>query len=430
MKVLIINKTIESQKETAEKFEEFPTKEKEALNLTIKLAGEADYASQAESCDVAILGAELEDRAANIAYYIHNNFPWIPTLMFVDEEAYSGGAFRTACAAGVRKVLSEGAPAMDLLQELVVISNEFQRSGKTTLGEIIAITSPKGGSGTTTFAAALADLCSLGGKKTLLWDMDMESRDLSRALCLEEQGAAAVNSWVRRTLSDSTVLTKEDLEQGLLPASENASVLPAPTGIAEATDMGCHIDGIKIVERVLEIARSSHDLIIIDLATTFGPAAGAILKIADRIIALSSGTALSISAMESFLAKVEQARGNQRGVYILSTDQRTTPKEMIEALGADYGFATDALSLPSLSYDAAADNWAGSGQTLYSKGSQKTRRTLEQIALALEIVEPASNLIMIDDGTKRTEQFRLADIIDKFAIFMREGFTASLQPAR
>ena len=89
-------------------------------------------------------------------------------------EAYSGGAFRIAQAAGVRKVFPDDSSPLDLLQELVAIHGDFRKQGKVKEGKVVVVAHAKGGTGATSIAAALAQVCDVYRSQTLLWDLDVE----------------------------------------------------------------------------------------------------------------------------------------------------------------------------------------------------------------------------------------------------------------
>src|SRR5690606_20167050 len=98
-----------------------------------------------------------------------------------------------------RKVLIDGSSPLDLLQELVGIYSDFRKQGKIREGKVIVVAHAKGGTGATTIAAALAQVCDVYRRQTLLWDLDVETRDLSRSLAVGGVTAQVVSSWVNGT---------------------------------------------------------------------------------------------------------------------------------------------------------------------------------------------------------------------------------------
>ena len=113
--------------------------------------------------------------------------------MFVSDREYGGGAFRSAHSVGVRKVFPDSASSLDLLQELVGIHADFRKDGRTFEGRVVVIVHAKGGVGATSIAAALGEVCSDAQRRTLLWDLDVETKDLSRALAASGPEAKIVS---------------------------------------------------------------------------------------------------------------------------------------------------------------------------------------------------------------------------------------------
>ena len=107
MRLLIVDKTAEGQALCARRIEAFNQSDVEMLDLRVKLVLDKDYQTQVQDADVLILGSGLDEDAVVIARTALTQMPWLHIIMYVTEETYSGGAFRSAHAAGVRKVLPD-----------------------------------------------------------------------------------------------------------------------------------------------------------------------------------------------------------------------------------------------------------------------------------------------------------------------------------
>jgi Ni,Fe-hydrogenase III small subunit len=258
MRVLIVDKTAEGQALVARRIEAFNQSDVEMLDLRVKLVLDKDYQSQIHDADVLILGSGLGESASQIARSALSQMPWLHVVMFVTDEAYSGGAFRVAHAAGVRKVLPDTSSSpLDLLQELVAIYAEFRREGRVREARVVVVSHAKGGTGATSICAALAEVCSVYRRRTLLWDLDVETRDLCRSLTVNGAEAKVVSSWVNGTRE----ITRDSICDALIPVSQDVSVLMPPDSMAEAMDLVCHTDGMAICNRVLELARVANALV-------------------------------------------------------------------------------------------------------------------------------------------------------------------------
>ncbi|OVE80339.1 hypothetical protein BVY02_00490 [bacterium J17] len=385
MRLLIVDKTAEAQAIVGRRIEAFNQSDVEMLDLRVKLVLDKDYASQIRDADVLLLGSGLGDSAAAIARTALTQMPWLHVIMYVTDEAYSGGAFRAAHAAGVRKVLPDASSPLDLLQELVAIYAEFRREGRIREGRIVFVTHAKGGTGATSICAALAEVCSVHRRRTMLWDLDVETRDLCRSLTVNGAEAKVVSSWVNNTRE----ISRDSICDALIPVSQDVSVLMPPDSMAEAMDLVCHTDGMTICQRVLELARVMHDVIVIDSGGRIGPATGALMRAADEVLIVIDDTVLGLTALDLFLSYVKAlVVGPERLSFVvngysgslLAVPQIEAELEPVHSLGPR------PWRLPPVPVDPKASLWPGSGRTLYSMGQRQTRATLEEIASELNLI--------------------------------------------
>jgi len=369
----------------ARRIEAFNQSDIEMLDMRVKLVLDKDYMNQIRDADVLVLGSGLGDSAAQIARSALTQMPWLHVVMFVTQEAYSGGAFRAAHAAGVRKVLPDEAKPLDLLQELVAIHAEFRREGRIREARIICVTHAKGGTGATSLCAALAEVCSVYRRKTLLWDLDVETRDLCRSLTVNGAEAKVVSSWV----NGSREISRDSICDALIPVSQDVSVLMPPDSMAEAMDLVCHTDGMTICARLLELARAMHDVILIDSGGRISPATGALMRAADEVLIVIDDTVLGLTALDLFLSYVKAlVVGAERITFVVngySGSLLAVPQ--IEAeLEPVHGLGPRPWRLPPVPVDPKASLWPGSGRTLYSLGQKSTRAALEEIAAELGLI--------------------------------------------
>jgi cellulose biosynthesis protein BcsQ len=386
MRLLIVEKTAEGQAIFARRVEAFNQSDVEMLDLKVKLVLDKDFQSQLQNADVLLLGSGLGESAAAIARAARAQMPWLNIIMYVTAEAYSGGAFRTAHAAGVRKVLPDSASSLDLLQELVAIYSDFRREGRVREGKLVCVTHAKGGTGATSICGALGEVCSVHRRRTLLWDLDVETRDLCRSLTVNGSEAKVVSSWV----NGSRDISRDSICDALIPVSQDVSVLMPPDSMAEAMDLVCHTDGILICQRVIELARMMHDVIIVDSGGRMGPATGAIIREADEVLIVIDDTVLGLTALDLFLSYIKAlVVGPERISFVVngySGSLLAVPQ--IEAeLEPIHGLGPMAWRLPPVPVDAKASLWPGSGRTLYSMGQRGTRAALEGVAKELGLID-------------------------------------------
>jgi MinD-like ATPase involved in chromosome partitioning or flagellar assembly len=389
MKLLILDFSTEAQAFCAKRIEAFNQSDMEMLDLQVHLVNEHDYTEKLDEADVLVLGSGLGDRATAIARQAMSAVPWLHIIMFVRDDLYGGGAFRSAHACGVRKVFPDSASPLDFLQELVAIHAEFRREGRTREGRIIAVTHAKGGVGATSVAAALAEVCSVFRRRTMLWDMDVETRDLSRSLTVNGAEAKVVSAWV----NGSRDISRQSLTDALIPISSEVSVLMPPDRMAESMDLICHTDGMSIVQRVAELARVLFDVIIVDTAGRMGPASGALLRVADEVVIVIDDTILGLTAVDLYLSFVKTlVGGSDRIVFVVNpySGALLGVDQIAAELEPAHGLGQMPWRLPPVPNDPRAALWPGSGRTLYSMGQKQTRAVLETIARELGLIEMAA----------------------------------------
>jgi MinD-like ATPase involved in chromosome partitioning or flagellar assembly len=386
MKLLIVDNSTESQAFCAKRIESFNQSDMEMLDLKVKLVNERDAGERIQEADVLVLGSGLGDRGTAIARQAMGAVPWLHIIMFVTDEAYGGGAFRAAHSAGVRKVFPDSASPLDFLQELVAIHAEFRREGRTREGKVVAVAHAKGGVGATSVAAALAEVCSVYHRRTMLWDLDVETRDLSRSLTVNGVEAKVVSAWV----NGSREISRESLKDALIPISSEVSVLMPPDRMAESMDLVCHTDGMAITQRIVELSRVLFDVIIVDTGGRMGPATGALLRSADIVVIVIDDTILGLTAVDLYLTFVKTlVGGTDRIVFLVNpySGALLGVEQIAAELEPAHHLGDAPWRLPPIPNDPKAALWPGSGRTLYSMGQKQTRVVLERIARDLGLVD-------------------------------------------
>jgi cellulose biosynthesis protein BcsQ len=394
MKVLILDGSNELQTVVAKRIESFSRADMEMLDMKVRLVGEKDFLDRVKEADVLIIGAGVQERAIAFARQASTAVPWIHIIAYVTDEAYGGGAFRAAHSAGVRKVFPEGASPLDLLQELVAIHTEFRKEGRAREGRLVVVTHAKGGVGATSIGAALAEVCSVFGKRTLLWDLDVETRDLSRSLTVNGVEAKVVSSWV----NGSREISRDSFQDALIPISSDVSVLMPPDRMAESMDLVCHTDGIGIVQRIADLGRVTFDAIIVDTGGRMGPATGALLRMADVVLIVIDDSILGLTAVDLYLTFIKTlVSGLDRITFVVNPYLGTLlgVSQIAAELEPAHQLGDEPWRLPPVPNDSKAQLWPGSGRTLYSMGQRGTRVVLETIAKEIGLIGEGTGVAAI-----------------------------------
>ena len=385
MRILILDHSTQSQAFCAKRIEAFSQSDIETLDLQVDTVSPQDLMNYIDEVDVLVVGSEIGENSIPLIRQAQNAVPWLHVIMFVSDDAYGGQAFKAAHSAGVRKVFPDSASPLDLLQELVAIHAEFKREGRTKEGKVIVVTHAKGGVGATSLVAALAEVCSRFNRRTLAWDLDVETRDLCRALTVSGPEAQIVNCWVNGQYD----LTRQSLQEALVPISTDVSVLMPPDQFIESMDLICHTDGAEIVRRIVELARPLFDAIIIDTAGRMSPAIGSLLSIADEILIVLDDTLLGLTAVDIYLTNLKNIIGSSDQIKFLINPYTGAPLT-VDQIAADlepvHKLGPGPWQLPIMPNDPKGAMWAGSGYTLYSMGLKTTSIILEEIAAKLGLV--------------------------------------------
>ena len=405
MRILIVDNSTESQAFCAKRVEAFSKSDKEMLDLKVRLVNEKEYIDRLSEAEVLLIGVGLAGEAVSIARKAKVEAPWVQIIMFVGDKEYGGGAFRSAQSSGVRKVFPDSASSLDLLQELVAINSDFRRDGRTFEGRIVVVVHAKGGVGATSIAAALGEVCSSSQRRTLLWDLDVETKDLSRCLAAAGPEAKIVSGWV----NGSREITRETLRDALIPIASDVSVLTPPDRFAESMDLVCHADGMEIVQRIVELTKVLFDTVIIDTAGRMGPAVGGLLRSADVVLIVSDESELGITATDLLLSSIKPLIGGMDRVRFLiraSSDQPVNFKQISADLESVHDLSESAWSLPAIPYDPKVAEWPGSGNTLYSAGNKDLRRILKEVANTLGLLEGAAGEGGSEDAGTASEEHK------------------------
>jgi cellulose biosynthesis protein BcsQ len=388
MKVLIVDRTTETQAFCAAKVESFSKADKEMLDLKVRLVTDKEVLDRVSEADVLIIGSGLSGEAVSIARQARAQAAWLQIIMFVSDQEYGGGAFRSAHSVGVRKVFPDGAGSLDLLQELVAITTDLRKEGRSVDGRVVVIIHGKGGVGATSAAAALGEGCSIHERRTLLWDLDVETKDLSRCLAAAGPEAKVVSGWV----NGSRDITRETFRDALIPIAGDVSVLTAPDRFAESMDLVCHADGMEISQRIIELAKVMFDVVIVDTAGRMGPAVGGILRNADLVLVASDDSELGLTAMDLLLSSVKPLIGGTDRVRFLIraiSDNKIDLKQIAGDLDSTHELSEKTWSLPAVPFDPEVASWPGSGNTLYSAGNEALKNVFKEIATSLGLLQLA-----------------------------------------
>jgi pilus assembly protein CpaE len=161
-----------------------------------------------------------------------------------------------------------------------------QTAGGSRRGKVVTVFSPKGGTGKTVTATNLgASLAKQHGKRTLLLDLDLQFGDAAIMLGLEPE----------KTIHDLVTapgeLDSEKLAGYITAHTSGLDILPAPLRPEDAE----LVTEAKLA-RLLEVARESYDVIVVDTSPFFH---GPMLATLDRTDELLLLCALDVPTLKN-----------------------------------------------------------------------------------------------------------------------------------
>jgi Flp pilus assembly CpaE family ATPase len=383
MRVLIVESGSAEQASTARRLEAMDRVDKDTLDLSVGLSDEHGALERLNTCDVLLLGASLGERSLALARQAKASAEQVQILMIVSDSMYSAGAFRAALGTGTRKVFAESAPLLDMVQELMSVREEFRASGRVRPSRVIAVVQAKGGVGATSACAALAEVCGAQQQRTMMWDLDIETRDLCRAFVIDGPHADVVGNMVQ----GEEEISRDSLRRAEVGVSSHISILPPPSQISSCIDLVGRVECLEAVQALLGTARATHDNVIVDVGGRLGPAAAAIIRDADAVLVMLDDSLLGLSAARFFIPTLRSLVRNQESILFLCSGISVSRSELAKHMQQDDETTSNAWSLPAIPFDSAAARWPGSGKTLYGMGCKQTRRAFEQIAATLDLID-------------------------------------------
>lgn len=189
-----------------------------------------------------------------------------------------------AVSAGVREILRWPATAAEINHAVTQCLEKVVGLGHDRNGQIISLTSAKGGSGATFVTANLGFACSSQlGQRVLLIDLDLQYGDLSFALG-EKIRAAHVGA-----LTQDEELDREFLEASCTPLRHNLSLLPAPVSVLQSDQ-----PEPSRMSRLLALAAHTFDLVLVDIPSRIDALSISTMLQSNRILQVVAPTVTDI----------------------------------------------------------------------------------------------------------------------------------------
>ncbi len=184
-------------------------------------------------------------------------------------------------------------------------------------GKIITISSVKGGVGKTTTVLNLAGIYFLMKKKVLIIDLDLFSGGIATLLNID-------NNRDIYTLIDSLYNNRfTSLEDYVIPYNKGIDIIASPRDPRDANK----IEGTYI-ERILEMAKSSYDIILLDTNHVLNEISLTAIDKAYNNLFILTNDLVDIKNMRNILSILKD--NGMNNYYILLNNSRDTGKDFID----------------------------------------------------------------------------------------------------
>jgi Flp pilus assembly CpaE family ATPase len=238
----------------------------------------------------------------------------VPLLAIGDDSRPTD--LRAALAAGARGLLAWPDGAADLHGELARVATVARPRHVEAPTLVIALRGVHGGAGTTTIATHLAGAWSRWGPQPVLL------ADLSGGLAFRLDLTPGVRTW-SSLAPTAAALDGLTLLQALNEPLPGLSVLPL-IGLADGFPEP--LPDPWVVEAVIEAARSSYRLVVIDLPVKGGAEVDAVMARADVLLAVGRSETAAVRALQSELdAWVALGHDRHTGGAVVTGAQARAP---------------------------------------------------------------------------------------------------------
>ena len=332
--------------------------------------------------DLCILGPALLEEDLTCIRKIREVIKKVPLLACTSPRLESLAHVEQLARLGVNDTISMQDVSLTFLRKLILLSRNKKEERKAKL---VVVESGKGGVGVTTVAAALGELSSLYGNKTVLIDLDFETQDLTRFL----QAPPFVNENFQLILEGSRPLCDEAVEQCLCQVWEDDPSLfhiapPPESELLYASDSKT----VRLFLAFLEFLDERFECIVIDSGCMRGALQKTLHRVADEVVFILNNDPATLYASVDRFRKVQENTSSSGRLTILDNGcgsglpRRLLISEFERVLtGSEKSWAP--FGIP---FCRRAAKWPASGGTFLSLSRNSAKDAFEQLAIQLELV--------------------------------------------
>ena len=334
--------------------------------------------------EVCIVGPELTAHSLADVHKIRSTYPAASLWVKAPAGWDTLGAIEQLARCGVDDVLTEELTSRVFLQKLIILA---QKKAQPHQGRLVLVTGGKGGAGITSVTAALGERLLDAGKRVVLVDFDFETQDLSRFL----QARPYLNENLQLLLDERSVVSEESVRAALVQVwLDEPNLLLMPPA---AESRALYGQGERVVRTLLSVFEQLDAMcgcILVDAGCAGGVVLEMLYRIADRVLYVVPNDPAALFASvdrvrryRCFLSEAAQfalvVNENRRGALnaVLLKEEFNKAAEL-----ADSAWVRNVIP-----YCKDAQRWPGSGASMAAVGGAPVRRAVEEIGLALGLVD-------------------------------------------
>jgi pilus assembly protein CpaE len=268
----------------------------DAVNATLPQDAEIDVVGVIEGLDAAARALESTDcdvlvvacvgYSDRVLYLIENTVrqaPDMPVLVLADTP--SSGFVQRVFEVGADDivVLPQPPQVLGFAIKKAIARRGGVRARSTTVGRLIVVLGPKGGTGKTLTATNLAVALQNAGERVALVDLDLQFGDVG--LCLGLRPARTIHDLA----ASNRVVDREQLHSVMVEHTSGVRALIAPSRPDHAS-----VVTVELVREIYTLLRAEYDVVVVDTPPGFTPEVIATIDMATDLVMVGMLDSLSL----------------------------------------------------------------------------------------------------------------------------------------
>jgi cellulose biosynthesis protein BcsQ len=328
--------------------------------------------------DICIVGDTLAKSELSDVSVVRKMLPKSIILVRLSKNNESLSMIEQLARMGVNDTISENVTAHEFFRKIILFARNTKKKNS---GKLVLIDSGKGGLGCTSIVAALGQLLSEQGKKTVLVDLDFETQDLSRFL----QIRPFINENLQVLLEQRRAVSEDSVEECLSVVWADQDKLKVMSPVSDSDIIyDPRANCTRTFLSVIEVLDESNDFVIVDVASARGPLLRALYRVADNCIFIVNNDPAALFASTDKVNRVKNMMGPGANLHVIqnipnkwSLSTSSLKNELVSFANLD----EEQWCSNSIKYSLQASRWPGSGFTIYEIAPRSVQDALDKLVV-------------------------------------------------